>query len=68
MYNVYKPWCVQTELSLVKHGQKSKVRTVLILRFSKLSLLFIFDHVLPKIIEIEHTKDKKKIRYFFDML
>ena len=25
----FHPWCVQSELSLVKHGQKSKVRTVL---------------------------------------
>ena len=37
-------WCIQSELSLVKHGQKSKVRTVL--KFSGSQILFlIFDHV-----------------------
>ena len=55
-------WCVQSELSLVKHGLKSKVRTVLKSWdpevFKKLSLLLIFDNVLPEIVQIEHTKGK----------
>ena len=32
----FYPWCIQPELSLVKHGQKSKVRTVLKLSGSQL--------------------------------
>ena len=32
------------------------------LRFSKLSLFLIFDHVLPKNIQIEHTKSNKPKR------
>ena len=58
-------WFVQSELYLVKHGQKSKVRTVLKLSldlsFSKLSLLLIIGHVLPEIIHIEYTKGKTKM-------
>ena len=55
----FYPWCVQSELSLVKHGQKSKIRD---LSFSKLFLLF--DHVLSEITQVEHTKSKKKNRHF----
>ena len=32
--------------------------------FSKLSLFLILDHVLPEIIQIEHTKGKKKMGHF----
>ena len=59
----FYPWCVQSALFVVKHGQKSKVRTVLKTSGSQLFktvLTFEFDHVLPEIIQIEHTKDKKK--------
>ena len=52
--------------SLLKHGRKSKVRTVLksvdpgnfetVLTFN----FFIFEHVVPEINQIELTKDKKK--------
>ena len=59
----FYPLCVPSELFLVKHGEKSNVRTVCNSQdfsFSKLSLLLIFDNILPEIIQIEHTKDKKK--------
>ena len=59
----FYPLCVQSELSLVKHVQKSKVRTVFKFPESQLFktvLTFDFKHVLPEIIQIEHTKDKKK--------
>ena len=56
--------------SLLKHGQKSKVRTVLksvdpgnfgtILTFD----FCIFEHILPEINQIELTKDKKKLDPF----
>ena len=36
----FYPWCAQSELSLVKHGQKAEI-----LRFSKLFLFLIFEHV-----------------------
>ena len=42
----FYPWCIQSELSLVKHGQKSKVKTVLKSSGSQLfktDLLLIFD-------------------------
>ena len=32
----FYPWCIQSELSLVKHGQQSKVRRVLKLTGSPL--------------------------------
>ena len=53
----FYPWCIQSELSLAKHGQYSKVRTVLKLSGSP-------DHVLPEIIQIEYTKGKKKMGHF----
>ena len=58
----FYPLCVPSELFLVKHGEKSNVRTVCNSQdfsFSKLSLLLIFDYVLPEI-QIEITKVKKK--------
>ena len=41
----FYPWCIQSELSLVKHGQKSKVRTVLKLSGSPLfKTVLTFDY------------------------
>ena len=59
----FYPLYDQSELYLVKHVQKSKVRTVFKFPESQLFktvLTFDFEHVLPEIIQIEHTKDKKK--------